>query len=70
MDAISEIKGTLHLILRKLAELKPERKPLTRAEFARKTGYSYSTIIRRIEAGEIKLRDGRIPASELDKYLS
>jgi hypothetical protein len=70
MTEFAELRGTLDLILRKLSALEPKRAPLTRAAFAKATGYSYKTICRKIDAKELKLKDGRIPASELDRYLS
>ena len=69
-ELLQQILGTQEIILRKLAALEPQRAPLTRAAFAKKTGFSYKTICRKVDAKEIKVKGGRIPASELDRYLS
>jgi hypothetical protein len=70
MTELGQIRDSLGLILRKLAALEPKRAPLTRAAFATAVGLSYKTICRKVDAGEIKIKDGRIPASELDSYLT
>lgn len=70
MTELAQIRDSLGLILRKLKSLEPKRAPLTRAAFAKATGLSYKTICRKVDAGELKLKDGRIPASELDGYLT
>lgn len=71
MTEVAEIKCMLEVVLRRLDQLAPKnRPPLTRQAFAQATGYSYKTICRKVESGEIRTKDGRIPASELDKFLS
>lgn len=70
MTELAEIKNTLEVILRQLAALKPQRKPLTQTEFAKAAGYSRRSIYQKVQAGEIRVVDGRIPASELDRFLS
>jgi hypothetical protein len=68
--AEARIVGMLEVLLRKVAALELKRPPLTRQQFAEATGYSYRQITRKIAAREIRLKDGRIPASELEKFLS
>lgn len=72
MTEQAQTQGMLETILRKLAclekALTPKRAPLTITAFAKATGFSTKTISRRIAAGEIRTVNGRIPASELDKF--
>jgi hypothetical protein len=70
MTELAEIRSMFEVVMRKLKDLEPKRAPLTRAAFAKATGYSYKTICRKVESGNITEKDGRIPASELDRYLS
>lgn len=74
MTELQQIRALLEAVLRELDQLKkalaPKRPPLTRKQFADATGYSYKTICRKVDAKEIRLVDGRIPASELDKFLT
>lgn len=72
MDAVAEIIiERLDRIERRLEAMKvPEVAGLTVAAFASRTGLSRNTIFRRIAAGEIAKKSGRIPHSELRKFLS
>jgi DNA-binding transcriptional regulator YiaG len=74
MTELQEIRGMLEVALQRLDEIQklvtPKRAPLTRAEFARLTGYSYRTVCRWVESGRLRVRDGRIPALELDQFMS
>lgn len=68
----SVLIGMLEVVLRKLDDLTNEKKAaLTICAFAKKSGYSRWTIQRKIKEGEIATnRDGRIPYSELRRYVS
>jgi transcriptional antiterminator len=63
----------LDAIERQLAELKaakPKRPHLTRSAFAEAAGISERTVYRRLAANRIRTEQGRIPASQLDKFQS
>lgn len=70
MSDLEQIVLTQELILRKLDALAPKRAPLTITQFAELTGFCAKTVSKKISAGEIRVVDRRIPASELDKFLS
>ena len=70
MTDLAKVTGMLEVVLRKLTALEPKRAPLTRAAFAKATGYSYCTICRWVDSGKLPLKAGRIPAKYLDQYLS
>jgi hypothetical protein len=69
-----QTRGMLETILRELDALKkalaPKRAPLTRRQFADATGYSYKQVCRWIASGRIRLVEGRIPADQLDQFLT
>ena len=69
-DRIQKVDAKCDIILRKLAELSPKRKPPAQTGFAAETGSSLRAVQRKCAAGEIRVVGGRIPASELDKFLS
>lgn len=74
MTELAQVRSMLEATLKGIDELKaiiaPKRKPLSRQAFADATGYHVQTIYRMIRAGEIQIEKGRIPASELDRFLS
>lgn len=43
---------------------------LTKKEFAKRAGIGRTTLYRRIEERRVRTEQGRIPASELSKFLS
>lgn len=75
MSELSEIRALLRQLetkvdetLRRLAYIgEPD---LTVKEFARRAGRSRTTIHEKINRFEIITRDGRIPVSELGKFVS
>jgi hypothetical protein len=62
---------TLARIERRLNAMKaPEVADMTKTEFAKKAGISVDTLRRRIADATVITRNGRVPASELRKFLS
>jgi response regulator of citrate/malate metabolism len=53
-----------------MAAIQTKQAPLTVKAFAQRVGMGRETIRRRIKAGLIRKQGGRIPASELSKFLS
>lgn len=71
MTQFDEILSLLRGIDRRLREIEGLRSPnLTIVAFAERAGVSAKTVSRRIAAGEVVKRNGRVPASELSKFLS
>jgi len=71
MTALDEIREQLGRIERLVmaAIAKPEPAMTVRA-FAKRVKLSRNTIQRRIAAGKVRKENGRIPASQLSKFLS
>jgi len=68
---LTDIKAHLDRLERLLVEAITPKKPgLTVKEFSKQSGLSRTTVFRRLEAGTIRKEKGRIPHSELRKYLS
>jgi hypothetical protein len=66
-DPLQEVRAELRLIRIEIAELKSDGKPgLTVTEFAKKIGRSRWTV-QKMHLRKVK---GRIPYSELKKFLS
>lgn len=74
MTELAEVRGLCEATLKAVADLKaslaPRRAPLTIVAFAKAVGLSRWTIQKRIRDRAIHTVAGRIPASELDKFLS
>lgn len=72
LEALGElILAKLDDLTRRLDAMKvPELPGLTVVEFAKRVGLHPTTVSRRIADGTIAKKNGRIPASELRKFLS
>ncbi len=75
MNELVQLRGLVETVLRRQDEiiraLRPKnRPPLTRHEFAKAIGRSYKTVCRWVDGGKIREVDGRIPASESDRFVS
>jgi hypothetical protein len=74
MTELAQVRGLVECVLRELDGLKkalaPKRAPLTRRQFGEATGYSYRQVQRFIAAGRVRTVADRIPACELDKFLT
>jgi|GEM_PF-2139123 len=62
LDRLSEMLG---VPVAEAAKPVSPQKPMTISEFAQKVGLSRPAIYRRIKKGEIALKGGRVPSSEL-----
>lgn len=70
-QAFQAILAVLDRMLEKIeAMAEPKNPPLTRCAFAKKVGRNRCTIAQWIKDGRILTRNGRIPHSELKKFLS
>jgi len=65
VDRLSEMLG-VPVQGSNVATAAPE-KPMTISDFARRVGLSRPAIYRRIKSGEVTLKGGRIPPSELTR---
>lgn len=68
---IATINAKLDLVLDRLAEMNRSGKPgISQAEFARLMKCTQRTVTRMVKDKRLRLEKGRVPHSEVKKYLS
>lgn len=68
---LAKLDEKLSDVLARLDALKvPEQPGLSVVAFAKKAGVSKNTIFRKINSGDVIKKNGRVPYSELRKFLS
>jgi excisionase family DNA binding protein len=71
MNELGQVIEKLDRIERMVVDaLAPKQPALTITEFAKRVGVHRNTIIKRIAAGKLRKEQGRLPASQLSKFLS
>ena len=64
------ISSKLESIETMLIQLVASQPPMTKTEFAKRSGLSIRTVSRKVATRQIKERNGRIPFSELVRWNS
>lgn len=74
MTELAQVRSMLEVALRRIDDLhkllEPKQAPVTVAEFAKRVRVHPNTVHRWIAAGTVTKQDGRIPYSELRRFLT